>query len=109
AWIMDTYSQMKGYSIPESVTGKPVEIGGSEGRTEATGRGVIHCVKEAAENMNLKLKGATVAIQGFGNVGYHAAATATEIGCKVIAVSDSTGAICNPNGVNPAVVLVHKE
>ena len=59
AWIMDTYSQLKGYSIPESVTGKPVEIGGSWGRTEATGRGVIHCVKQAAENNGLKLKNAT--------------------------------------------------
>ena len=109
AWIMDTYSQLKGYMVPECVTGKPIEIGGSEGRTEATGKGVIHCVKEAAENMNLKLKGATVAIQGFGNVGYHAAAAAAEIGCKVIAVSDSSGAICNPHGLNPAAVLAHKE
>jgi len=109
AWIMDTYSQLRGYIIPESVTGKPVEIGGSEGRTEATGRGVIHCVKQAAENTNLKLKNATVAIQGFGNVGYHAAVAAQEIGCKVIAVSDSTGGIFCPDGLNPPDVLVHKE
>jgi glutamate dehydrogenase (NAD(P)+) len=109
AWIMDTYSQLKGYMVPECVTGKPIEIGGSEGRTEATGRGVIHCVKEAAENMNLKLKGATVAIQGFGNVGYHAAAAANEIGCKVVAVSDSSGGIFNANGLNPVEVLAHKE
>jgi glutamate dehydrogenase (NAD(P)+) len=109
AWVMDTYSQLKGYMVPECVTGKPVEIGGSEGRTEATGRGVIHCVKEAAENMKLKLKGASVAIQGFGNVGFHAAVAANEIGCKVVAVSDSTGAICNPNGLNPPAVLAHKE
>jgi glutamate dehydrogenase (NAD(P)+) len=109
AWIMDTYSQLKGYSIPECVTGKPVEIGGSEGRTEATGKGVIHCVKEAAENIDLKLKNAAVAIQGFGNVGYHAAQTAHDIGCKVVAVSDSTGGICCPNGLTPADVFVHKE
>jgi len=109
AWIMDTYSQLKGYMVPECVTGKPVEVGGSEGRTEATGRGVVHCVKEAAQNMNLKLKGATVAIQGFGNVGYHAAVAANEVGSKVVAVSDSTGAIYNPNGLNPAAVLEHKE
>jgi glutamate dehydrogenase/leucine dehydrogenase len=76
AWIMDTYSQIKGYSVPECVTGKPVEIGGSEGRTEATGRGVIHCVKQAAQNSGLKLNNATVVIQGFGNVGYHAAMAA---------------------------------
>jgi glutamate dehydrogenase (NAD(P)+) len=109
AWIMDTYSQLKGYSIPESVTGKPVEIGGSWGRTEATGRGVIHCVKQAAENNSLKLKGATVAIQGFGNVGYHAAVAAQEIGCKVIAVSDSTGGVFYEEGLNPAAILAHKE
>ena len=102
AWIMDTYSQLKGYSIPESVTGKPVEIGGSWGRTEATGRGVIHCVKQAAENNSLKLKGAAVAIQGFGNVGYHAAVAAQEIGCKVIAVSDSTGGVFYPRGLKPS-------
>ena len=96
AWIMDTYSQLKGYSIPESVTGKPVEIGGSWGRAEATGRGVIHCVKQAMQNNSIKLKDATVAIQGFGNVGYNAAVAAQEEGCKVIAVSDSTGGIYLP-------------
>jgi glutamate dehydrogenase (NAD(P)+) len=109
AWIMDTYSQLKGYSIPESVTGKPVEIGGSWGRTEATGRGVIHCIKQAAENNYLKLKNATVAIQGFGNVGYHAAVAAQEAGCKIIAVSDSTGGIFCSDGITPADVLAHKE
>jgi glutamate dehydrogenase (NAD(P)+) len=109
AWIMDTYSQLKGYSVPESVTGKPVEVGGSEGRIEATGRGVIHCVKQAAENNNLKLKGATIAIQGFGNVGYHAAVAAQEIGCKIVAVSDSTGGIYCMDGLNPPEVLAHKE
>lgn len=109
AWIMDTYSQLKGYSIPESVTGKPIEIGGSWGRTEATGRGVIHCVKQAAENNGLKLKNASVAIQGFGNVGYHAAAAAQEAGAKVIAVSDSTGGIYDSKGLNVPDVLAHKE
>ncbi len=109
AWIMDTYSQLKGYRVPEAVTGKPVEIGGSWGRTEATGRGVIHCVKQASLNNGLKLKGASVAIQGFGNVGYHAATAAEELGCKVIAVSDSTGGIYCQDGLNVASVLAHKE
>ncbi len=109
AWIMDTYSQLTGYRVPESVTGKPVELGGSWGRTEATGRGVIHCVKQAAENNGLKLGGASVAIQGFGNVGYHAAEAASEIGCKVVAVSDSTGGIYCPDGLAPEAVLAHKE
>ena len=109
AWIMDTYSQLKGYRIPESVTGKPVEIGGSWGRTEATGRGVIHCVKQAAENIGLKLKNTTITIQGFGNVGYHAALAAQEMGMKVIAVSDSTGGIYNQEGLNLQEVYAHKQ
>jgi glutamate dehydrogenase/leucine dehydrogenase len=108
AWIMDTYSQLKGYRVPESVTGKPVEIGGSWGRTEATGQGVVHCVKQAAANNNLKLGGASVAIQGFGNVGYHAAIAAQELGCKIVAVSDSIGGIYCPNGLNVPAVLAHK-
>jgi glutamate dehydrogenase (NAD(P)+) len=109
AWIMDTYSQFRGYSVPESVTGKPIEVGGSEGRMEATGRGVVHCVKQAAHNSGLKLDGASVAIQGFGNVGYHAAAAINEIGCKVVAVSNSTGGIYNSRGLNPAAVLAYRE
>ena len=109
AWIMDTYSQLRGYMIPEAATGKPVEIGGSWGRTEATGRGVIHCVKQASENNGLKLKGASVVIQGFGNVGFHAAAAAQEIGCNVVAVSDSSGGIYSQDGLNPEAVLEHKK
>lgn len=109
AWIMDTYSQLKGYRVPESVTGKPVEIGGSEGRLEATGRGVIHCIIEASPKINLKLNNATVAVQGFGHVGYSAAKTANELGCKVVALSDSTGAIYNPKGLNIPQVRKHKE
>jgi glutamate dehydrogenase (NAD(P)+) len=109
AWIMDTYSQLKGYSIPECVTGKPVDIGGSEGRTEATGRGVVHCIKKAAEATGMKLVNATVAIQGFGNVGYHAAQAIRDVGGKVVAVSDSTGGIYCRDGLNPAQVLAHKE
>ncbi len=109
AWIMDTYSQLKGYRIPESATGKPVEIGGSWGRTEATGRGVIHCVKQAAANNGLKLGGASVVVQGFGNVGYHAAMAAQEIGLRVVAVSDSTGGIYCPEGLKPEAVLAQKE
>jgi glutamate dehydrogenase/leucine dehydrogenase len=109
AWIMDTYSQLKGYSIPECVTGKPVEIGGSEGRTQATGKGVVHCIKEATSVTDLPLKNATVAIQGFGNVGYHAAQAAYDEGSNVIALSDSTGGIYCPSGLDPAEVLSHKE
>jgi glutamate dehydrogenase (NAD(P)+) len=109
AWVMDTYSQLKGYSIPESVTGKPLEVGGLEGRNEATGRGVVHCIKEAAEATGIRLKNTTSAIQGFGNVGYHAAQAIHDLGSQIIAVSDSTGGIHCPNGINPAGVLSHKE
>jgi len=108
AWIMDTYSQLKGYSIPESVTGKPVEIGGSEGRICATSQGVSLCIREAAEKLGMKLKGAAVAVQGFGNVGYNAASILHSMSCKIVAVSDSIGGIYCPDGLNPYNVRVHK-
>ena len=108
AWIMDTYSQLKGYSVPESVTGKPVEIGGSEGRACATAQGAALCTREAAKRLKLKLKNATAAVQGYGNVGYNAASILQDMGCKIIAVSDSSGGIHCPDGINPASVHVHK-
>jgi glutamate dehydrogenase/leucine dehydrogenase len=108
AWIMDTYSQLKGYRIPESVTGKPLEIGGSEGRVCATSQGVSLCIREATEKLGLKLKGAAVAVQGYGNVGYNAASILHSMGCKVVAVSDSCGGIYCPEGLNPYNVRVHK-
>jgi glutamate dehydrogenase (NAD(P)+) len=109
AWIMDTYSQLKGYSVPESVTGKPVEIGGSEGRHCATALGVAFCTKEAAKILKLNMKNATVAVQGYGNVGYNAASIMDSLGCKVVAVSDSSGGIYCSDGLNPAAVYAHKE
>jgi len=109
AWIMDTYSQLKGYSVPESVTGKPIEIGGSEGRVCATALGVAFCAREAAKILNLKLKNATVAVQGYGNVGYNAASIMHKMGCKIVAVSDSSGGIYCPDGMNPSDVYAHKK
>ncbi len=109
AWIFDTYSQAKGYAVPEVVTGKPVEVGGSLGRLEATSRGVVISVREAAKHTNLDLKNATCAVQGFGNVGYHAALLQAEYGTKIVAVSDSRGGIYNPKGFNPSEVKIHKE
>lgn len=109
AWIMDTYSQLKGYRVPECVTGKPVNLGGSEGRTEATGLGAAICAREAANVIGLNLKNATVAIQGFGNVGSHAALFLAEMGCKIVAVSDSRGGIFSPKGINPLAALRYKE
>ncbi|MEM2105697.1 MAG: Glu/Leu/Phe/Val dehydrogenase [Candidatus Bathyarchaeia archaeon] len=108
AWIMDTYSQYKGYSVPECVTGKPISVGGSEGREEATSRGVVICAREAAERLGLKFKGATVAVQGYGNVGWNAAKIAHDMGCKIVAVSDSAGGIYCSEGLNPRKVYEHK-
>jgi glutamate dehydrogenase (NAD(P)+) len=109
AWIMDTYSMKHGYSIPEVVTGKPIEIGGSLGRDVATSMGLMYVVEEAAKIKGLKLKGAKVAVQGYGNVGWHAARLLKEeAGCDVIAVSDSTGGIMNKHGLDPRKVYDHK-
>jgi len=108
AWIMDTYSQFKGYSVPECVTGKPISVGGSEGREEATSRGVVICAREAAKKIGLRLKDATVAVQGYGNVGWNAAKIAYDMGCKIVAVSDSVGGIHCTRGVNPYKVYEHK-
>lgn len=99
AWIMDTYSMQKGYTVPGVVTGKPIELGGSEGRVEATGRGVIVAALEAAKSMNFTMEGAKVVVQGFGNVGSIAAILAEEAGATVIAVSDARGGIMNENGL----------
>jgi len=109
AWIVDTYSRFKGYSIPEVATGKPVVIGGSLGREEATSRGVTFCVREAAKHMCMPLKGATVAVQGFGSVGWNAAKLLSQLGCKIVAVSDSRGGVYNPKGMNSVAVFEHKE
>jgi glutamate dehydrogenase/leucine dehydrogenase len=109
AWIYDTYSEAQGYAIPEVVTGKPIAVGGSLGRREATSRGTVITVREAAKKLNLDLNGATVAIQGYGNVGYHAATIIAEYGSKIVAVSDSRGGIYNPKGIDPKAVMKHKE
>lgn len=101
AWIMDTYSQQKGHSIPGVVTGKPIDIGGSLGRKEAPGRGVVYTIISAAEKMKMKLDSKTrISVQGFGQVGGAAARKLEKIGCKVIAVSDASGGIYNANGLH---------
>ena len=100
AWIMDTYSMTKGYPIAGVVTGKPISLGGSLGRNEATGRGVFYTIQSACEHIGLPLRGATVAVQGFGNAGMIAAQLLHEAGAKVVAVSDSTSAVHNPKGLN---------
>jgi glutamate dehydrogenase (NAD(P)+) len=110
AWIMDTYSALKGnYVQPEVITGKPLAIGGSLGRTEATGRGLSFTVREAAKKLKLNLHTATVAVQGFGNAGQYAAQLLEEQGAKVIAVSDSKGGVYNKNGIQIGALRKHKE
>ena len=110
AWIMDTYSALKGnYVQPEVITGKPLAIGGSLGRTEATGRGLSFTVREAAKKLKLNLHTATVAVQGFGNAGQYAAQLLEEQGAKVIAVSDSKGGVYNKNGIQIGTLRKHKE
>jgi len=105
AWIMDTYSILKGYSVPGVVTGKPLELGGSLGRHEATGKGVFVTAQEAANYLNIPIPGARVAIQGCGNVGGIAAQYFEKAGAKVVAISDSKGGIYNPQGLNVSSVL----
>ena len=99
AWIMDTYSQQAGYTVPGVVTGKPVVLGGSLGRREATGRGLVYLIEAAAEHMGMPLDGAAAVVQGFGNVGSNTARFLDEDGVKVVAVSDVTTGIYNPNGL----------
>lgn len=109
AWIMDTYSQQVGYAVPGVVTGKPVSIGGSLGREEATGRGVVCVTLEALRHLKLDIQNATVAIQGFGNVGSHTARIMHETGVKVVAVSDVKGGIYNSRGLDiPKLLAQYK-
>jgi glutamate dehydrogenase (NAD(P)+) len=107
AWIMDTYSMHQGFSLPAVVTGKPIEIGGSVGRIEATGRGVLFAAREALKHLSLPIEGATVAVQGFGNVGSVAARTAHELRMKVVAVTDVTGGAYNPKGLDMPALTDH--
>lgn len=109
AWMMDTFSVNKGYTVPGVVTGKPIEIGGSLGRESATARGTIYTIESAAKLLNMDLSNATCAVQGYGNAGGIAARLIHELGTKVIAVSDSTGGIINKNGLDPAEVEKHKK
>lgn len=105
AWMMDTYSQQVGYAVPGVVTGKPLALGGSLGREEATGRGVVYVTLEALRHLKLSLENTTVAIQGFGNVGSHTARIMHQEGARVIAVSDVHGGIYNERGLDIARLL----
>ena len=108
AWIMDTYSMTKGYPIPGVVTGKPIALGGSLGRNEATGRGVFYAIQCASEYLRILLKNSTVAVQGFGNAGSVAAHLLADNDARVVAVSDSRGCIYNGNGLDISKLILHK-
>jgi glutamate dehydrogenase (NAD(P)+) len=109
AWMMDTFSMHAGHTVPGVVTGKPIALGGSKGRNEATARGAVICVREAASKIGLNLKGASVVVQGYGNAGSIAAKLIADLGAKVIAVSDSSGGIQNAAGLDLAAVDAHKK
>src|SRR5713101_327612 len=109
AWIMDTYSMTVGSTQLGVVTGKPLQVGGSQGRNEATARGVQFVTREACGEKRIPLKGARVAVQGFGNAGSIAARLLSEDGASIIAVSDSGGGIHNAKGLDIRAVLAHKE
>ncbi len=110
AWMMDEFSALKGYNVPGVITGKPIALGGSAGRGDATARGGMYAVREAAKVLKINLKGKTAAIQGYGNAGRFAHKLAQELlGLKVIAVSDSKGGIYNAEGLDAAAVQEHKK
>jgi glutamate dehydrogenase (NAD(P)+) len=109
AWMMDEFSFIRGYNVPGVITGKPIPLGGSQGRGDATARGGVYTVREAGEVLGIELKGATAAVQGYGNAGQFAHILAQEIlGLKVVAVSDSKGGIYNADGLDPEAVIAHK-
>ena len=108
AWIFDTYSMNKGYSVLGVVTGKPLEVGGSVGRVEATARGAAFCVREALRKEDLSIKDRKVAVQGFGNVGSNLAVILADQGATIVALSDSGGGVYNADGIDVRAALDHK-
>ena len=108
AWMMDTYSQQVGYAVPGVVTGKPISIGGSLGRQEATGRGLFFTIMKAMTHLQLPTAGSSAIVQGFGNVGRHTAKILSEQGVRVVGISDSKGAVYNPKGLDVAALWMYK-
>jgi len=109
AWMMDEYQTIVGFHAPGVITGKPIPLGGSEGRGDATARGGMYVIREAAKTLGIDLRGATVAIQGYGNAGQNAhRLLAGELGMKIVAVSDSRGGILCADGLDPAATVAHK-
>jgi glutamate dehydrogenase (NAD(P)+) len=110
AWMMDEYATIVGHNAPGVITGKPIALGGSLGRGDATARGVVYCIIEAAKELGINLKGATVAVQGYGNAGYYSAKLMKELaGSKVVAITDSRAGVYDANGIDPDAANDHKQ
>ena len=109
-WMMDEYSKIVGYNTPGVITGKPLPLGGSLGRGDATARGTVYCIIEAAKKLGIELKGATVAIQGYGNAGYYCGTLMKELaGSKIVAITDSRAGVHDVNGIDPEAAYQHKQ
>ena len=109
SWIMDTYSMLRGYTVPGVVTGKPLELGGSKGRATATGRGLAYVTEDMLRSVGMKVGGTTVCVQGFGNVGMNAAKFLHEDGCRIVGVTDMSGGIFDPKGIDIPSLALHAE
>jgi glutamate dehydrogenase (NAD(P)+) len=110
AWMMDEYAFIRGYNVPGVITGKPIPLGGSQGRSDATARGGMYCIREAGKVLGIDLQGATAAVQGYGNAGQFAHMLGQELlGLKTVAISDSRGGIYNPNGLPLEAAMAHKQ
>jgi glutamate dehydrogenase (NAD(P)+) len=109
AWMVDEFAKIRGHNTPGVITGKPIALGGSQGRGDATARGAAYTIREASKRLDIPLRGASVAIQGYGNAGSYAAIILQEMGARIIAVSDSKGGILNEKGLDPDAVLQHKQ
>jgi glutamate dehydrogenase (NAD(P)+) len=107
SWIMDTYSMLRGYTVPGVVTGKPLQLGGSKGRATATGRGLAYVAEEMLQRLNMATKDTTVSVQGFGNVGMNVAKFLYDDGCRIVGVTDMSGGIFNPRGIDVPNLVLH--
>jgi glutamate dehydrogenase (NAD(P)+) len=109
SWIMDTYSMLRGYTVPGVVTGKPLQLGGSKGRATATGRGLAYVAEEMLRHLNMGMNDTTVTVQGFGNVGMNVARFLHDDGCRIVGVTDMSGGIFNPRGIDVPNLVLHTE
>jgi glutamate dehydrogenase (NAD(P)+) len=109
SWIMDTYSMLRGYTVPGVVTGKPLQLGGSKGRATATGRGLTYVTEEMLQHVGMNTKDASVCVQGFGNVGMNVARFLHDDGCRIVGATDMTGGVFNPRGIDVPALALHTE